>query len=99
MQAARKDDRTNGICSHPSHKSPITTGGSIIEGSTTYIIDNKGAARKGDKVKSDCGHFGTINTCSSTTFADSKGVARVNDSFAGDYTGTITAGSPTTNID
>ena len=59
---ARVGDRCHGTCHHPSHDSPITVGGTIITGSDKGYDEDRKIARVGDKVRTDCGHIGTIIT-------------------------------------
>ena len=88
---ARVGDRTQGTCYHGSHLTPLSTGGTIIEGSDKVITNGKRTARIGDTVLADCGHTGTIVTGSGKDIADdgAKPVARINDSVSGTYVATI----------
>jgi uncharacterized Zn-binding protein involved in type VI secretion len=89
--SARKDDRTDGICYHPSHIVPNPTGGTITSASTSVFVNGKGVARLGDEVTTDCGHKDTIKTASGDTYADGIRTARLNDEVGqnGIYIATI----------
>jgi hypothetical protein len=95
---ARLDDRTDGICSHPSHIVPIPVGGTIVTASTTMIVNGRGVAREDDEVLTDCGHTDLIQTFSSDTQADGRPTARLNDSVGklGIYSATIISASDDT---
>lgn len=93
---ARVSDRTQGVCSHPSHDNPIGVGGTITTGSSSVSIDGLAMAIQGSTVVTDCGHTSYVITSSSTA-SHSMGAARVGDSVGGGpYSATITTGSPTT---
>ena len=47
---ARVGDRCHGTCHHPSHDTPISTGGTIITGSDKAYDEGKKIARVGDRV-------------------------------------------------
>lgn len=95
---ARKDDRTDGTCFHPSHDPPLPTGGTITTGSLTVSIDGKPVARKGDTVVADCGHSSEITSgsLSITSAGLGENIARLNDTVGnGPYIGSITSASTT----
>jgi|AntDeeMinimDraft_6_1070357.scaffolds.fasta_scaffold02717_2 uncharacterized Zn-binding protein involved in type VI secretion len=94
---ARLGDRTFGICKHPSHSSPIPTGGTIVSGSPTVMTNILSTARITDAVVTDCGHADVIVSGSPTVFANNIPVARVGDQTGGGgiYVATIITGSPT----
>lgn len=84
---ARIGDRTDGICSHPSHIVPIQTGGTIITGSPNMQDQSKPIARLDDLVETDCGHIDAINSSSGTITNDAgltKKVARLSDTVGRD---------------
>lgn len=95
---ARLGDRTFGTCYHPSHV-PLQIGGTIITASTTRFLDStdKGAARQGDLVKSDCGHISEIITWDNTDITDERsGDARLGDQVGnGPYIARIITASTT----
>jgi uncharacterized Zn-binding protein involved in type VI secretion len=91
--SARFGDRCLGVCSHPSHSSPITVGATIVTGSFKKFVNGLPAARVGDSVISDCGHDGVIVTGSFTVITDGMPTARFTDSVAGFFNGTIIDGS------
>lgn len=103
---ARVGDRTRGICRHPGHyydndgnflDIDFEVDGVIITASNDATINNRGAARLGDLVQSDCGHFGRIITCDPTITANGRGQARIGDRVgAGEYEAIIITGSPDT---
>ncbi len=76
---ARLGDRTQGICSHPTHSPPISTGGTIITSSGTVYSENMKNARLGDEVQTDCGHTGFIISSSGTVYDNAQKVARLGD--------------------
>lgn len=89
LGAARIGDRTKGVCHHPSHSSPLTIGGQIVEASGNVDANFLGVARMGDKVRSDCGHEGRISTASLATDANFLGIARLGDKVSGTYVAEI----------
>lgn len=95
---ARFGDRTFGTCSHPSHNSPVTVGGTIIQGSPTVTTSNLATARFGDNVITDCGHLDAIVSGSPTVTADNLGVARMGDRVgaSGIYNAVIITGDTRT---
>ena len=92
---ARLGDRTFGTCSHPSHI-PLKIGGTIITASPDDITNNKGTARLGDLVLTDCGHHGEIITGNPNVLANDKPVARLGDKIANKapYVAEIVTASP-----
>ena len=76
---ARLNDRTRGICKHPSHSSPRTVNGKIINASGDIFVNNRQTARLDDIVLTDCGHYDYIMTASGNISGDTKPVARLND--------------------
>jgi|AntRauTorcE11898_2_1112593.scaffolds.fasta_scaffold35213_2 uncharacterized Zn-binding protein involved in type VI secretion len=94
---ARFGDRTFGTCTHPSHLSPISIGGTIVGGSGTVTSNNISNARLGDQVITDCGHLDVIINGSPTVTANNIGVARLGDQTGGlgTYFATIITASPT----
>ena len=95
---ARLNDSTFGTCYHPSHLTPLATGGKIVSASGKIIVNGRGAARIGDTVRSNCGHTGTIITGSGKDIGDNGGkpLARLNDKTTGHYKATITSASTDT---
>lgn len=95
---ARVGDRTQGTCSHPSHRSPIAVSGRIVTGSPDYRVNNRGVARLGDLVLTSCGHRDKIATASETVKANNRGVARLDDLTGSDgiYRARIVTGSSDT---
>lgn len=89
---ARLNDRTIGWCKIDL----IWIGGTIITASENTFCNNLGVARKGDTVRSDCGHDGYIDTYSPNTFTNGLNNARLGDHYDGNYEGTIITGSPDT---
>lgn len=96
---ARLGDRAQGVCSHPSHSSPISVGGTIITASPDTNANNRGVARVNDLVRTDCGHTDKILTGSPDTNANNRAVARLNDLIGVDgiYNARIISASPDTN--
>lgn len=93
-QIARVGDRAQGTCT--AHKTPISTGATIIAGSPTVTVENKAVARVGDAVQTDCGHISKIVSGSPDITADGIAVARLGDSVAdGPFTGTIVSAAAT----
>lgn len=90
---ARVGDRAQGICYHPSHDSPISTGGTIITGSNKCYDEGKKIARVGDKVLTDCGHMGTIISGADKNYDEDKKIARVGDKVSNVFVATIITGS------
>lgn len=91
---ARVGDRAKGTCT--AHITPISTGATIIQGSSTVTAEGKGVARVGDQVKTDCGHISKIVAGSPDIVADGKPVARLGDPVAdGPFTGTIISAAGT----
>lgn len=79
---ARLGDRTIGTCNDSSHDEPQTNmGGKIITARTDVKTNNRGTARLGDTVLTDCGHTSKIITASATveTGGRSFKVARLGD--------------------
>lgn len=95
---ARVGDRTFGTCKHPSHKTPIETGGTIISGAPTVTSNNISDARIGDLVATDCGHLDVIIAGSPTVISNGIGTARIGDKVGGKgiYIATIITGDPKT---
>lgn len=94
---ARLGDRTWGTCRDPSHQQPITIGGQIISASPDSSINNRGAARLGDLVQSDCGHISRIITCDPEIASNGRGQARLGDRVGeGPYDAIIITGSADT---
>lgn len=92
--AARLNDKTLGVCSHPSHLVPITVRGRIITASGDTSVNNRPVARLGDKVLSSCGHIGTICTAATSENTNKKaGTARLNDKTTGVYKARIITAS------
>lgn len=87
-------DRTIGTCS--CHKSPITTGGTIVTASQDTLSEARGVARIGDTVLADCGHTGTIVSASQLTITNGRGTARMGDKTEGCYVATIISASENT---
>ena len=96
---ARIGDKLDGTCYHPSHKSPIHTGGTVISGSDKTTCEGLPVARLGDKVISNCGHSGTIVTASSTGTDTGIGIAAVGDKTSGYYVATIISGANKTVVE
>jgi uncharacterized Zn-binding protein involved in type VI secretion len=94
---ARVDDLCTGRCS--KHKNPITVDGVIVGGSVGSSSDGRAMARVGDLIKANCGHTGFIDSGVSNITSDGIPMARINDTFSGDYTGTIVGGSTTVGIE
>lgn len=95
---ARKDDRTDGTCFHPSHDPPLSTGGTITTGSSSVSLNGKPIARKGDTVVADCGHSSEITSGSQSVTSAGLGedIARLNDAVGnGPYIASITSASTT----
>ena len=94
---ARVTDRTLGVCSHPSHRTPIITGGTIITGSPNLQDQNLPVARLDDQVRTDCGHVDFIKSASGT-IENIKLVARLDDKVGRDgiYDASIITASPVT---
>jgi len=94
---ARLNDKTFGVCSHPSHPTPITIGGRIVTASSNTLCNNRPAARLGDTVLSNCGHIGKICTAATSENYDRKsGTARLNDKTTGVYKARIITASSNT---
>lgn len=94
---ACKTFRTTGVCTHSSHLTPITIGGSITGSCSSVYADDLLIARAGDTVTSDCGHTGTIDDPGTKYVVEDANVARIGDSFSGTYSGTII--SPTSTVE
>lgn len=91
---ARLGDRTFGTCS--AHPVPLSVGGKIITARTDVLTNNRGTARLGDTVLTDCGHTSKIITASATveTGGRSLKVARLGDKVGdGPYSATIITAS------
>jgi uncharacterized Zn-binding protein involved in type VI secretion len=97
-KVARRGDDCFGVCSDPSHSSPISIDGKILTGSSTLVIEQRPVARIKDYVMSSCGHIGVIIKGSSTTVIDQMPVARVGDTFDGVYSGYISGSSSTLDV-
>lgn len=82
-----------GICSHPTHRNPVQTSGTVITASSSYTVDGRGVARLGDTVITACGHEGIIVTATAPFTTDSRPIARIGDSVCGFFDGKITGGS------
>ena len=93
---ARLGDIVFGICSHPSHGSPLSIAGTITGSASKTYCESKLIARLGDEVTSNCGHNGSISTSSTSVYTESKRTARKDDKFSGVYAGTITGGASKT---
>jgi len=89
----RVGDRTHGICSHPSHVTPITVGGTVITGAEKCYCNGRKISRIGDRVQTDCGHTGYIVTGSAKSISENKKVSKVGDRVDGVYKATIISGS------
>lgn len=96
---ARLNDRTQGVCSHSSHPSPISVGGKIITASGDTKANGRGVARLNDIVLTDCGHTSKIITGSGDTKTNGRLTARLNDLVgAGPYSARIITASGNTNV-
>lgn len=83
---ARLGDRTQGYCT--KHEGHYT--GYIITCSDDVMINQRGAARLGDRVLSNCGCTAYIITCSDSVYANNRGKARLGDRVgASSYSGEI----------
>lgn len=96
LPIARKGDRTHGTCSHPSHRTPISIGGTIITSAAKMNCEGMLVARMGDKVRTDCGHEGIIITGSAKYYVEGMRCACKGDKVAGDYAATIITSSSRT---
>lgn len=96
--AARLNDKTYGTCYDSSHTTPINVGGKIITASSDATVNNRGMARLGDIVRTDCGHLSKIITASPNTDTNQHaGTARLNDQVGdGPYIARIITASPNT---
>ena len=96
--AARLNDKTFGVCSHPSHTIPINIGGKIVSASGNIECNGRPLARLGDKVLSDCGHTSKIISASTSEDPNNKrGTARLNDKVGnGPYKAKIISASSDT---
>jgi uncharacterized Zn-binding protein involved in type VI secretion len=96
---ARLNDRTIGVCSHPSHPVPITIGGTIITASSDTNANTRGIARLRDTVLTDCGHRSRIITGSPNHKINGRPTARLNDRVGdGPYSARIITASGNTNV-
>jgi uncharacterized Zn-binding protein involved in type VI secretion len=89
----RVGDLCEGECNQHPPRAWVSTKGKVIEGSSDIIADGLAHARIGDRVKSDCGHYGTINSGSANVFSNGRAMARVNDTFDGNFRGVIVGSS------
>lgn len=96
LPIARKGDKTHGVCSHPSHNSPISVGGTIITSASKTICEGMLVARVGDKVRTDCGHEGIIITGSAKYYVEGMRCACKGDKVDGVYKATIITSSKKT---
>lgn len=84
-----------GICSHPSHISPIPmTGRSIASVKNKLKAGGSDVCVVSDLVIAECGHTGNITSGASKVFRNGIPVAMVTSAFAGDFTGYIIQGEP-----
>lgn len=96
---ARLNDRTIGTCSHPSHQTPITVGGTIVTASADTKVNERGVARISDIVRTDCGHTSKIITGSGTVKVNDRKHARLNDRVGnGPYDARIVTASGNTKL-
>ncbi len=93
-KVSRLGDAVTGHCSAGDHGHQ---NGVIVECSPDVNANSIGVARVGDRVRANCGHYGTIVSGASKTNANGRAIARIGDSFSGTFSGTIVAGSP--NVD
>jgi uncharacterized Zn-binding protein involved in type VI secretion len=92
IPVARLGDRTIGDCY--AHDDVLrNVGGTIVTCSPDDSTTNRGTARLGDLVLSDCGHYGIICTSSSLKDVNQRGIARIGDTTSGDYVAYIITGS------
>ena len=92
---ARLNDETTGVCYHPSHLVPFPTKGNITSASTDNLVDNRGIARKDDRVTTGCGHTDYIISGSAMRITNGRQTARLDDPIGRDgiYIATITTAS------
>ena len=72
---ARLNDVTDGTCYHSDHRSPVVVKGKIISASTSLFVNNRGAARFDDVVRTSCGHYDYIMDPGTKIYADTRKVA------------------------
>jgi uncharacterized Zn-binding protein involved in type VI secretion len=72
--------------------------GVVISGSPDVLIGGLPAAKMGDLVQGNCGHFGTIISGASDTFSNGIPVARMGDIAQGCLLVTLISGSSDTLI-
>ena len=95
---ARLGDKVSGRCTGFGHVANLQTTGTIITASGDVIVNDKGAARIGDKVQLDCNpaHYAII-VSSSGDVTKNRLTARLGDKVAGDnvtFDGEIVSASP-----
>lgn len=90
----RLGDKTHGWCT--GHETPIEVDGIVISASEDTIVNGRGVARIGDKVRANCGHEGIIITGQSDAYINGRPHARIGDNFEGTYSGMIISASEDT---
>lgn len=99
-RTARIDDPTDGVCYHPVHDGPFPVGGKIVGGASKTVIESRPPSRLGDKVRSNCGHYGKIITATGNIYVEGIRTAVVGDKVGdGHYIATIIDGAPTVTSD
>ena len=94
-EIARFDDTVYGYCVDCEDD----VDGKIVQSSLDVICEEKGVARDGDEVESNCDHKnrGTIQATTETVKVNDRLVARKGDPFVGSkYYGTITGSASKT---
>lgn len=95
MNLARSGDRGTGVCSHPSHRDPISMTGVLIASASTVICEGLPVGLVGDTVVGACGHTGVMVSGASTTLIEGKPPVRLGDSFSGYFSGVLVSASST----
>lgn len=105
--AARLGDLTHGYCFHEDHDDEegydsnigYETLGQIITASPDSEANNRGVARVGDVVLTDCNHISHIITGSPNSEANNRGIARLGDMIGdGPYDAIIITSSPDSEV-
>jgi len=78
-QAATLTSVANGQCCCHSDPTCISMTGTIISGSPDVFISGLSAARMGELVQGNCGHFGTIISGAADTLSNGIPAARMGD--------------------
>lgn len=93
---SRIGDACTGVCSHPSHVSPIPMTGVIsIVSQSTVTAEGALVSTVGDTVIGLCGHIGIITSSPGKATIGGKKITTIGATYAGIFAGAVTGGCGT----